>query len=78
MSGQSTNDDKIDINTGVGDKKDDAKESVSEERVQLFKDMYGFLREESYVAKERQFRRENGKAIAKRDQQWVKFLGDVR
>ena len=75
MSGQSTNDDKIDINTGVGDKKDDAKESVSEERVQLFKDMYGFLREESYVAKERQFRRENGKAIAKRDQQWVKFLG---
>ena len=75
MSGQSTNDDKIDINTGVGDKKDDAKESVSEERVQLSKDMYGFLREESYVAKERQFRRENGKAIAKRDQQWVKFLG---
>ena len=37
--------------------------------------MYGFLRDESYIAEERKFRRENGKAIAKRDQQWVKFLG---
>ena len=76
MSGQSINDEmKSVIKAGDGGKKDDAIQSVSEERVQLFKDMYGFLRDESYIAEERKFRRENGKAIAKRDQQWVKFLG---
>ena len=76
MSGQSGNDDvKDNSNAGVGIEEEDAKESVAEEREQLSKDMYGFLREESYIAREREFRRENGKAIAKRDQQWVKFLG---
>ena len=44
------------------------------EKIKLREDMYGFLRDEKYILKEKNERQKNNKNISKRDQAWVKFL----
>ena len=59
---------KSDGNNKIYDEKED---------VAVYKDMYGFIRDESYIKKEQNERQKNFYFTSKRDQSWVKFLQKV-
>ena len=59
---------KSDGNNKIYDEKED---------VAVYKDMYGFIRDESYIKKEQNERQKIFHFTSKRDQSWVKFLQKV-